>query len=145
MSHGNDVRSNYLSEQNLESSVTKDLDLKQHQLIGSKEKCIRLGSDNCDSDNLDLDKDGIVNSKDNCYYSSALRAADISNPDQKDTDYDGEGDACDPDNLDLDKDGIVNSKDNCYYSSALRAADISNPDQKDTDYDMRGDACDPII
>jgi hypothetical protein len=66
---------------------------------------------------FDHDGDGIITSKDNCWHAS--------NPDQKDSDGDGEGDACDPDALDSDGDGVVNAKDNCLF--------YPNPDQKNSD------------
>jgi hypothetical protein len=102
----------------------------------------------------DTDGDGLLGSADNCPFAS--------NPDQKDTNVDGEGDACDPatiggsaeiceDGIDNDNDGeldenvciissldgdgdeIPNGSDNCPFAS--------NPDQKDTDGDGVGDAC----
>ena len=57
----------------------------------------------------------------------------MSNPDQRDTDGDGQGDACDS-LTDSDGDGVVDSADNCPA--------VSNPDQRDTDGDGQGDACD---
>jgi hypothetical protein len=74
----------------------------------------------------DLDNDGVDDDKDNC--------PTVSNPDQKDTDKDGQGDMCDND---LDGDGVDNNDDNCI--------DVYNPDQKDTDKDGKGDACDDDI
>uniref|UniRef100_A0AAQ6A0U9 Thrombospondin 1b n=1 Tax=Amphiprion ocellaris TaxID=80972 RepID=A0AAQ6A0U9_AMPOC len=53
------------------------------------------------------------------------------NPDQTDTDNNGEGDAC---AVDIDGDGILNEKDNCPY--------VYNVDQRDTDLDGVGDMCD---
>ncbi len=75
----------------------------------------------------DVDFDGIEDSKDNC--------PTVSNPDQKNTNGDDQGDACQMN--DLDKDGIVDFKDNCRYAA--------NPDQKDSDGDGVGDACENII
>ncbi|PIR17359.1 MAG: hypothetical protein COV46_04795 [Deltaproteobacteria bacterium CG11_big_fil_rev_8_21_14_0_20_49_13] len=72
----------------------------------------------------DKDKDGIVDSADNC--------PDWFNTDQKDSDNDGIGDLCDPDK---DNDTKKNEVDNC--------PDIYNPDQKESDGDGIGDACDP--
>lgn len=71
----------------------------------------------------DIDRDGIIDSIDNCVQ--------VSNPDQKDVDGNGRGDACD----DFDRDGIINSKDNC----------VSRPNalQEDRDGDGIGDVCDP--
>ncbi len=71
---------------------------------------------------LDTDKDGISDSKDNCRYQA--------NSDQSDENGNLIGDVCD----DHDFDGVVNAKDNCAL--------LYNPDQKDTDADMAGDVCD---
>ncbi len=71
----------------------------------------------------DTDDDGIPDLCDNC--------PDVVNPDQQDTDGDGNGDACDDDN---DGDGIDDLLDNCPTTP--------NPDQVDTDLDGWGDACD---
>jgi len=79
-------------------------------------------------DNLteDSDNDGVPDTEDNCQYDY--------NPDQLDTDGDGQGDACDPDD---DNDGVPDTEDNCPL--------VFNPDQQDTDGDGQGDACDPDI
>ena len=74
----------------------------------------------------DSDKDGILDSVDNCPFNS--------NTAQLDTDGDGKGDACDSD---LDGDGVPNDADNC--------PDVPNPGQSDVDKDNVGDACDPDI
>jgi len=55
----------------------------------------------------------------------------VYNPDQKDTDGDGQGDLCDPD---IDGDGLLNPVDNC--------PNIFNPGQADADGDGVGDVCD---
>lgn len=72
----------------------------------------------------DGDFDGIADYRDNC--------PSIYNPDQQDTDGDGEGDVCDGDD---DNDGVLDVNDNCVIDS--------NPDQLDTDGDGIGDVCDP--
>jgi GH25 family lysozyme M1 (1,4-beta-N-acetylmuramidase) len=71
----------------------------------------------------DTDGDGIADASDNCDT--------VKNPDQKDTDKDGQGDACDADD---DGDGVLDTKDNCPLAK--------NADQKDTDKDGKGDVCD---
>uniref|UniRef100_A0A673N7W2 Thrombospondin-1 n=1 Tax=Sinocyclocheilus rhinocerous TaxID=307959 RepID=A0A673N7W2_9TELE len=71
----------------------------------------------------DYDRDDVGDRCDNCAYNS--------NPDQTDTDNNGEGDAC---AVDIDGDGILNENDNCPY--------LYNIDQKDTDLDGVGDQCD---
>lgn len=75
---------------------------------------------------IDLDQDGIDDSKDNC---------SLKNPDQLDTNKNGVGDACEYG--DIDHDGVIDSKDNCKY--------VANPDQKDEDNDGVGDACKDVI
>ena len=52
----------------------------------------------------DKDKDGVLDSQDNC--------PSVFNPEQKDTDKDGVGDACD-NIIDSDNDGIPDEKDKC--------------------------------
>ena len=75
---------------------------------------------------IDIDQDGIDDSKDNCSR---------PNPDQLDTNKNGIGDACEYG--DIDNDGVIDSTDNCKYAA--------NPDQKDEDNDGVGDACKDII
>jgi hypothetical protein len=75
---------------------------------------------------IDIDTDGIDDSRDNCGK---------SNPDQLDTNGNGVGDACE--GGDIDNDGVVDSIDNCKWAA--------NPDQKDTDGDGVGDACKDVI
>ena len=78
----------------------------------------------CDAPSVvDPDGDGVPTGQDNCPL--------IANPDQKDTDGDGEGDACYADD---DGDGIPDGADNC--------PGIANADQADADNDGIGDACD---
>jgi hypothetical protein len=75
----------------------------------------------------DDDFDGAPDSRDNC--------PGLANPDQADTDQDGQGDACDATpSGDGDGDGVDNGIDNCL--------DVANPDQSDGDGDGIGDACD---
>ena len=75
---------------------------------------------------IDMDQDGIEDSKDNC---------SLKNPDQLDTNKNDVGDACEYG--DIDHDGVIDSKDNCKY--------VANPDQKDEDNDGVGDACKDVI
>ncbi len=75
---------------------------------------------------VDSDGDGVTDTADNC--------PTVPNPDQRDTDGDGEGDACDGDD---DGDGVPDEDDNCPL--------IANPGQVDVDADGVGDACDPVI
>ena len=69
----------------------------------------------------DYDGDGILDPVDNC--------PTTFNPDQADTDGNGEGDACE----DSDGDGVLDFEDNCIF--------IPNPDQADADGDGEGDVC----
>ena len=71
---------------------------------------------------MDSDQDGFLDTEDNCMTTF--------NPDQADTNEDGQGDACDPD---VDGDGISNQEDNCVM--------VVNPGQADSDGDGYGDAC----
>jgi hypothetical protein len=71
----------------------------------------------------DADADGVPDASDNCVA--------VANPDQTDTDLDGQGDACD---LDNDNDGIADTADNCKFTP--------NPDQADLDGDGFGNVCD---
>jgi hypothetical protein len=61
----------------------------------------------------DVDRDTIVDEKDNC--------PSVFNPDQTDTNSDGKGDAC----TDTDNDGILDAVDNCPT--------VVNPGQEDAD------------
>ncbi|MCK6580098.1 MAG: thrombospondin type 3 repeat-containing protein [Anaerolineae bacterium] len=79
----------------------------------------------------DPDGDGIRNLVDNCMF--------VPNPDQQDSDLDGDGDVCDPQPYinpfaDGDNDYVANIDDNCPT--------VFNPEQEDADDDGRGDACD---
>ncbi len=72
----------------------------------------------------DGDRDMAPNATDNC--------PDLPNPDQIDTDQDGDGNACDPDD---DNDGVPDEQDNCPLDF--------NPDQLDSDGNGVGNACEP--
>jgi hypothetical protein len=72
----------------------------------------------------DSDKDGVLDPDDNC--------PGDANPEQEDTDGDGEGDACD---ADADGDLVPNGEDNCPL--------VANADQEDANADGIGDACYP--
>jgi hypothetical protein len=72
----------------------------------------------------DQDGDGILDPVDNCPANA--------NPDQLDSDSDGQGNACDSDD---DNDGAPDASDNCPL--------LANADQRDGDGDGIGDACDP--
>jgi hypothetical protein len=83
---------------------------------------------------VDADLDFTCDSLDNC--------AQLSNPDQMDTDGDGAGDACDTCS-DTDGDGAGDSclgPSDCGIDNCVAA---SNPSQSDADSDGMGDACDP--
>lgn len=72
---------------------------------------------------VDLDRDGVDDRADNCLG--------LPNPNQLDTDADGQGDACDNDD---DGDGVPDDEDNAPL--------IANPGQEDGDADGVGDAAD---
>jgi hypothetical protein len=71
----------------------------------------------------DSDLDGIPDGFDNC--------PDDSNPDQLNSDADGQGNVCDTDD---DNDTVPDASDNCPA--------VANQDQLDTNGDTQGDACD---
>jgi hypothetical protein len=72
----------------------------------------------------DDDNDNVPDDEDNC--------PGVSNPDQTDTDNDGQGNACDTDD---DGDNVPDANDNCPL--------VPNTNQTDTDNDGLGNACDP--
>ncbi|QQS43408.1 thrombospondin type 3 repeat-containing protein [Candidatus Roizmanbacteria bacterium] len=72
----------------------------------------------------DTDKDGIIDSRDNCIS--------VANADQADLNKNNQGDACE----DSDLDGVINANDNC--------PDMPNPNQQDEDSDGKGDHCDGV-
>jgi Ca2+-binding RTX toxin-like protein len=72
----------------------------------------------------DRDGDGVLEPSDNC--------ALATNPDQVDSDGDGQGNACDSDD---DNDGVVDEFDRCPL--------VSSPDRRDTDGDGSDNPCDP--
>src|SRR5215210_7405646 len=74
---------------------------------------------------LDADGDYIPDAFDNC--------PDVQNPDQADSDGDGNGDAC-PVFVDNDGDGIPDTQDTC--------PNVATADQTDSDGDGLGDVCD---
>ncbi|MBW2440593.1 MAG: thrombospondin type 3 repeat-containing protein, partial [Deltaproteobacteria bacterium] len=75
---------------------------------------------------MDTDGDGVLDSADNCPLDF--------NPEQDDSDGNGQGDICDMGLPDSDGDGIDDLIDNCI--------DVQNPGQADADGDNIGDACD---
>ncbi len=104
---------------------------------------------------IDSDFDGVPDGIDNC----GTVWVPVFNPDQGDTDGDGQGDACDPD---IDGDGLLNGTDPCPYDPKNscppndpdsegvptrrdNCPGVFNPSQTDTDMDGLGDACDPDI
>ena len=82
------------------------------------------GQEPCD----DFDGDGVLDGVDNCLVDE--------NPNQADSDGDGEGDACE---TDTDGDGVNDEDDNC--PGQPNPAD-ANGEQPDFDMDGYGDACD---
>ncbi len=77
----------------------------------------------------DRDNDGVLNDNDNC--------PDTPNPNQTDSNNDGQGNLCTPFNADdTDGDGVDNVDDNCPT--------VPNPDQTDVDNDGAGNACDTV-
>ena len=104
---------------------------------------------------IDSDFDGVPDGIDNC----GTAWVPVFNPDQRDTDGDGQGDACDPD---IDGDGLPNRIDPCPYDPKNscppndpdsegvptrrdNCPGVFNPSQTDTDMDGLGDACNPDI
>jgi len=86
------------------------------------------------SEAYDTDCDWVCDTADNCPFDF--------NPDQIDTDGDGNGDSCDicpgyDDYIDTDEDGWPDGCDNCPNDF--------NPNQIDTDSDSVGDSCDNCV
>ncbi len=101
--------------------------------------------DPCDGPPGDLDNDGVPDANDNCRFVANHPQTDGDgdavgdvcdncpqrpNPDQADSNGDGQGDAC----ADSDGDGIGDATDNC--------PNVANPGQLDSDADGLGDRCD---
>ncbi|MBC7933002.1 MAG: thrombospondin type 3 repeat-containing protein [Rubrivivax sp.] len=101
-----------------------ELSVHSHALSASEIAAIHRGGTTGQCQLTDTDSDGLDDGDDNC--------PTVANPDQTDTDIDGQGDACDPDN---DNDGVPDTADNCQFTF--------NPNQADFDRDGIGDACDP--
>lgn len=76
-----------------------------------------------DSTNPDVDGDQVLDGYDNC--------PTVANPQQRDSDFDGDGDLCDSDS---DNDTVDDSADNCPA--------VPNAGQENSDSDTLGDACD---
>ncbi len=79
------------------------------------------------ADTGDADEDGVADEIDNC--------AEVANPEQEDSDFNGVGDACEPE-PDSDEDGVADEYDNCPFDQ--------NPLQEDEDEDEVGDVCEVV-
>ena len=135
---------------NNQCNILKQFECVDDTECGASQMCV---ANHCVS-SLDGDLDGVADTIDNC--------GGAPNPDQLDTDRDGQGDVCDlnddndaksdaqetpecrldpsPDcdgsaaSADDDSDGVVNGDDNCPA--------VLNADQLNTDDDAQGNACD---
>jgi gliding motility-associated-like protein len=113
----------------LNNSVALNVDSDQDGIVDIIDTCPATPSDEiansngCSESQLDPDNDTVFGDDDNCPFTY--------NPNQADTDGDGQGDACDSDD---DNDGIPDSLDNCSLTS--------NSNQENSDLDGIGNACD---
>ena len=103
-------------------------------IVGCDDNCIATFN----SDQSDMDGDGIGDVCDNC--------PNVANPDQEDRDADGFPDACG--DLDVENDGVLEDggAEPCHTGMSEgcddNCPDDFNPDQLDSDGDGIGDACD---
>jgi hypothetical protein len=105
---------------------TKPMESPDFSAVNSNVQRLQVESveDNAIYKKADTDKDGILDSQDNCIS--------VANEDQIDEDENGKGDACE----DFDRDGVMNYIDNCVLKA--------NRKQLDKDADGIGDVCDDV-